>query len=244
MVSMALCALTALGGAGGATAAGGTGNISGMIQVLVGDVPQPCSNPVLYVTPDEGSPFFFDGNPDGTYLIENLPVGKYVLAHACFDGNDWILETWDNHPGFDSDRANKVRVLDNVTTSQINSVLEPGGGISGMVTKKNGKPWANPCDALTWAQYANGVAATFAACADVAGAYRIGGTPAKNRVYFFGSLGGYQSEFYKNKPDVASANVVKTPAGTTTSGIDATLAKLPPPTSNGRPVVPPRAPNA
>jgi hypothetical protein len=199
------------------------------------------------VYPDAGSIFFASGNPDGTYLLEDLPEGLYMLVHYCADGGDWVIETWDNHPGFDFARANKVQVLDGVTTSQINSTLEPGGGISGTVTKKNGRPFPG-CDAFPWSLLADGTIVTFGPCPDGSGNYRIGGAPAKNRV-LFNAPEGYQSEFWRNKPDLASANVVKVPAGTTTTGIDGTLAKAPPSppsgpgTRDGRPVVPVRAPN-
>ena len=225
-------------GTASAGGVGGFGSISGRIRVNDNGTFVGCTQPqvIIYPDPDDGGPLMFaTGASNGTYDVSLVPAGDHMVVHYCAAG-DWILETFRNQPGFAFGTAELVHVIDGIPTTQINSVLEPGGGASGTIVRANGSP-VPECKSFPWAVYQNGNIATLGPCPNPSdGTYALGGSvggvPRRYNVQFPGSA-PFVGEWFNNKASQACAKLLATPPGTTKTGIDAVI------TPQGPPACPP-----
>jgi protocatechuate 3,4-dioxygenase beta subunit len=152
---------------------------------------------------------------DGTYSIHGLPSGRYTLAYS--HNNYQPLAP-----------TGQVEVTAPNTTTQTNTVLHPGGAISGKVTDPDGKPLAGVYVAILDA--ATGKTQDSYGYTDAAGIYTIAATlPNGSYVVKFQPPlvdGGcpLAIEYSGNAATAAAATRVQVSAANTVSGIDAELA--------------------
>ncbi len=208
--------------------AAGIGRMTGRIMVNTVPSHTPCTAPRIIVYLEEGGLVFASGTPDGRYAVENLPTGQHMVVQSCQVG-DWVQETFRNRPGFDFAGAEPVNILEGITTSQINAVLDAGGTISGHIGKNSGAPIPD-CGSVAWPVSQEGVILAGAPCPDPdTGNYTIHGVP-KGRVFvqFVSPNGLWVEEWWKNEPDITTAKLVKVVVGTDTPGIDAAIKKAAP----------------
>jgi len=154
--------------------------------------------------------------PDGYYAIGGLFTGNYkVLFRGYWQG---YLDQWyNNKPDFST--ADLVAVTAPNTTTGINAVLVKGGSISGTVTNTAGRgiyAWVDIYDINgNW----KGGTGTDSNGYYVAGPLSTGSYKVKFSAY------GYLDQWYNNKPDFSTADLVAVTAPNTTTGINAVLSK-------------------
>jgi len=158
-------------------------------------------------------------NPSGssaTYVINGLPTGSYKVR--TYNTQGYLDKYYNNKP--DESSADAVGVTLGLTTTGINFTLSLGGKITGTVTL----PGASSVSATVYAtntttgDYYTGSASGSGSSA----AYEIIGLPTGTyKVHAY--AGKYIDEYYNNKPDETSADLVSVTAGGTTSSIDFTL---------------------
>jgi len=159
----------------------------------------------------------------GNFAVGGLPSGEYrVHFRDCSDSVTYVDEWYDDKPDFNS--ANLVSVTQGTTTSGINSALALGGSISGAVTEEGtGTPLADICVSVNYPTFSFfGSAYT-----DSSGNYTVGGLRTGNYKVQFTDCRmerTHLSEWYNNKADFRSADLVSVTLGIDTPGVDAALA--------------------
>ena len=175
------------------------------------------------------SSFFFVGSgftdASGAYTVSGLPNGDFkVEFRDCGFPATYVTEWYDDQPDFAS--ATPVAVTKGSKTS-IDAELAVGASINGTVTEEGtGMPLQDICVGVTDTS-GNLVAFSFT---DSAGAYSMSGLASgEYKVTFvdcFSFPAGYITEWYNDKPDVGSADVVELTKGSKTDNIDAALARF------------------
>ncbi len=169
----------------------------------------------------------------GDYIANNLPAGDYKVrfvpgSHCSGNG----CSTNNNAAEFYNDKADVgtaglVTVAACATSAGIDAVLEAGGSISGTVTDASGQPLQNTgVNILSFNSTYNEWTYAGYAYTDSSGHYTAGGLGSgdyKLRFYYFGWFGMSATEYYNDKPDLESADLVPVTQGQDTSGIDASL---------------------
>ena len=169
--------------------------------------------------------FFSFGTTDasGAYSVGGLGSGDYEVQFSdCSESPTYVTEWYNDRPDFYS--ADLVAVTDGSKTSGIDAQLATGGSINGTVTEEGtGTPLADIC--------VNAVDSSFSFFGfgetDASGAYSVGGLGSGDyEVEFFdcGESVTYIMEFYNDRADFNSADLVAVTIGSKTSGIDAALA--------------------
>ncbi len=165
-----------------------------------------------------------DTDPNGHYTIGGLPAGTYRVQFYDWNG-DYVSEVHDN--ALDLDAGTDIVVPAETTVTGIDATLVNASSISGTVTGPDG---TTPLQGIIasayrwtgsgWALVLRGLDVT-----DADGDYTIGGLRAGTyRVAFNGLSGDYVSEVYDNALDPDSGTDIVVPAGTTVTGVDASLA--------------------
>ena len=155
----------------------------------------------------------------GDYTSSGLPAGSYKVR---FSSNDNYLTEWyDDQADFSG--AGAVAVTGGSTTSGIDAVLADGGTITGRVTDAAGNGISLPDGIFVFDLDYNEVGHGDAG-AD--GYYSVDGLPTGTyKVQFIPIENpGYVGEWYNDKLTFTAADGAAVTAGSTTSGIDATLA--------------------
>ena len=162
---------------------------------------------------------------DGSYVLGgNLPSGDYWVQFAPLDV--YVRELYDDTLFFEE--AQDIAVTVGFATSGIDAVLDQAGAVEGTLSS------AGDDLTLAWVEgYLQNSSGAWrfvaAATADAeTGAYRLDGLrPDTYRLRFVGlSADGLQAEVYADAMTVETGNDVMVTAGSTTSGIDATLGDL------------------
>lgn len=148
---------------------------------------------------------------NGTYRLDGLETGRYQVTF------DPTCASAANTNYLQAKRTVPVRA--GRTRYGVNAYLRPAAGISGVVVNQAGKP-VTACVTVATDQD-NGFAVT-----NKDGRYLITGmVPGKYGVAFddCGASGSLASQWYDNRPNSGSANLVTFTAGKITPNIDATL---------------------
>lgn len=202
------------------------GVVTGVVYGPDGISPLPGIRVILYHQTGpvswEISSIVFTGS-DGTYLASGLQTGIYRVHFQDQTGN-YVSEFYNNQSDFIF--ATNFSVTDGQTTSGINASLAQAGGISGTLTAVNGgSPLADivvsawKSEGGTWKNRGSAVSASD-------GSYRVGGLlPGTYRVRFSDSnpIPRYIDEFFNNVSTIGNATDVNVVAGSTTTGINASL---------------------
>ncbi|MGH9225606.1 MAG: MSCRAMM family protein [Acidimicrobiales bacterium] len=160
----------------------------------------------------------------GTYLLAGVAAGSYkVRFDDCVSPIDYASEYYDNKLGFNA--GDTVNVTAGATTTGINAGLAIGGRISGtVVADGSGSPVSGICvspsnTATNSSLFRVTTAAdgTFAIAGLAAGSYKVRFEDCSSPIE-------YAAEYYHNKPDSNSGDVVNVVAGATASGVNASLA--------------------
>ena len=155
----------------------------------------------------------------GRYAVSGLAAGSYKVGFQSCGGGNYLSQFYDGKSSLAT--ADAVSVSAGSTTSGIDAALQQGGQITGTVT-----------DALTHAGIANiQVSASDSSgnnpggftTTDSSGHYTLSGLGSGSyRVQFSSGFGGnYITQYYDNKPSLATADAVSVTVGESTSGIDA-----------------------
>ena len=210
-------AVMILGGSitGTVTDAGGSG-LAGICASAIAS-----GEPSLGSTPTTSS---------GTYTIAGVPTDGYAVEfYACSTSANYVTQYYDSTTSgaLQISGATTVSVTAGVTTLGIDAVMVLGGSITGTVTDAGGAAVAGAC---VTASTTSGVAGT--ATSDATGAYTVSGLATGSYTVFFSGCtstsASYVSQYYDGTTGgvstSAAALAVAVYVGSTTSGIDATLA--------------------
>lgn len=159
-------------------------------------------------------------NVSGTYTLDGLFGGNYRIKFEPTNTNAaYKSEFYSNKADLGS--ATIVTVDDKSTTGGINAELERGGAISGTVTAGDTN---TAVDRVAVTVYDVNKTIVTTASPSASGTYRVEGLAAGDyKVEFRPILIPYLAEFYNDKRDFASAELVTVHGRDTTSGIDAVL---------------------
>lgn len=153
----------------------------------------------------------------GNYQEDYLSPGNYKIY---FYSNGNYVEEWYNNKS-DFAGADEVSVIGGQTTSGINAQLSDGGIVSGKITDASGSGiYHVRVDAY---DLGNNLIET--GWTDLSGDYDVVGLPSDDYKIYFNNqaVPDYSDEWYDDKLDFSSADIIGVTAGSTTSGIDAEL---------------------
>jgi hypothetical protein len=155
---------------------------------------------------------------DGYYVIENLPDGKYEVNTS----NDSVFVDlyWNDKPLWG--QPDTVMVASNDTTPNIDFSLPVGGRITGRVTMP-GALFSSVTvyaeDTLSHTDYSGDAFILLDSAS-----YEIRQLPSGIYKVYTANIDSFVDEYYNDKSDWASADPVSVTQGSTTTGIDFTLA--------------------
>jgi hypothetical protein len=158
---------------------------------------------------------------DGTYTIKELADGQYTVEFS--KGNSGLNLRKQFY--FDEEGTNppdEVTVSQGTPATEIDGLLEPGGGLEGRVTAEVGGGPVGGVEvcAITGNEYEECVET------DGNGEYAfIGLSEVEYEVEFFGGFFGYETQFYENAGALSDATPVPVQIGSSVPGIDAVLVR-------------------
>jgi protocatechuate 3,4-dioxygenase beta subunit len=197
------------------------GTITGTVTNILGQPLQGIT--VLVYDANSGTALGNDySDANGSYTLFGLSTGSYkVKFNNCWNCN-YLTQFYNNKPDLAS--ADAIPVIQGSVTHNINVSLATAGSISGTVVNVAGQAVAN----INVSAY-DATSGSFAGSAstDTNGNYLIGGLATGSyKVEFLEDYmggGNYITQYYSNKPDLSSADVVFVTEGSTTLGINASL---------------------
>jgi hypothetical protein len=221
-----------------ATAAA-TGGISGNVADLDGHgVPDVCARAFSTTNFNPGGAPAATATTDqnGAYLIAGLDIGDYNVQFSddsalCPGAGDFYLVQWYDATS-DPNAATPVSVADASVAPDVDAALLEPQAIVGHVQNLDGQALANICvvvnDAV--ALDVSGPPPGFAQT-DAGGDYVIFLPTGDYKVQFYDggfpcNVGKYVAQWYHDKPDVASADVITVAANRTKFGIDAVMREV------------------
>jgi len=162
----------------------------------------------------------FPSLSDGTYAIYGLPAGTYRVMADASGSQQYAGEYFDNQ--FDWNSATRVTVTAGSETPNINFSLGQGGSISGLVQNETGEAipnlwvYTHNYDNGTWFGGTN---------TDSNGAFTLRGLPPADYRVELDTWGTpYARELYNDTYNYNEASRVSVAAGTTTTGVNFSLA--------------------
>ena len=157
---------------------------------------------------------------DGTYTVGGLQNGSYKVQFYAYNYNGIYLSEWyDNKADIQSADLVWVTAPSNTT---VNAALDRGGSISGTVTDaETGEALSGIDVAVLDATTGDYVSSGYTG---VDGTYTVGSLRSGSyKVRFYAYNGIYQNEWYDNKEDFESADLVWITAPSNTTVINAAL---------------------
>ena len=148
---------------------------------------------------------------DGTYLIENVPSGKYIVLAAA---EEYLPEFWQEVPT--KDLATFVVVSEDKSEEAIDFTLETGGCISGTVASAVDNLPVAKALVQVWAADSKHGRRTFT---DENGEYKVGGLATGNHVVQV-IADGFYAQFYENARTRDQADLVEVTSPSETPAID------------------------
>ena len=199
----------------------------GSISGTVTDQPtgEPLENICVFVYPENPADFTRGVSTDasGTFTVGELPAGNHKVGFFddCDGSTEYLSEFFNDRPDFAS--ADPVAVAPGENVQGVDAALNVPGSISGTVTDElTGAPLEGMC--VSTREATTGESSSIQTGPD--GTYTVGGLRTGNyTVIFYGcnpeSI--YFTEFYNDRPDEISADLVPVTVGEDTPGIDAAL---------------------
>lgn len=149
---------------------------------------------------------------NGSWSV-SVPAGTYKIQFGNY--GTYLTEYWEDVPDLQSAKA--VTVAAGETRSGLDAVLDKGATISGTVTPEKGS--------FSYGYvYAEGSERSYGSNTDATGAYTISGLPTGNYSLRF-TADGYQTEYWDDKPDSASADKIAVTKGQEIKGKNAVLSR-------------------
>ncbi len=168
-------------------------------------------------------------NGEGEYTIPSLPAGEYYVEFYAppESGLNYVTQYFNDVPSFEE--ATAVTVAAEVTTPNIDAVLEKGGAISGEVTDAL---TGTPLNGVFVCAFGVGPGNPFGNCAITgpSGEYTVPGLVSGKYNVGFNDGHEYVIQYYNGKSSLAEAEELTVTAPATVSGIDAAMqlvSKLP-----------------
>src|SRR4051794_36876939 len=171
-------------------------------------------------------------DPAGDYVVGGLTPGEYKLylhddLGTCPTGTDsFVGQWWQDRSGFDT--ADLLVITDAHTTTA-DAVMKQPAGIAGPLQGANGAALEHICVSAVPASAIDpyGPPGGFAQT-NASGDYLMEAPADQYKVQFYDggfpcNVGKYANQWYHDKPDPASADIVVVASGITTSGIDAVM---------------------
>ncbi len=156
---------------------------------------------------------------EGAYQFSGVPPGDWTIR--AFDTNGNYVGAW-----YGDVRIREVSTLATTTydvTTVADISLDAAGSITGTVTDEDGVP----LQSVTVRIESNDLTVDSTATTTASGEYAVNGLHTDTYVVTF-IRSGYVTEFYDNQTSKSGSEFVAVDAGTTTGGIDASLAAIPP----------------
>lgn len=157
--------------------------------------------------------------PDtASYEIRRLPSGIYKVFTS--DSDSFLVKYYNDKSNWTS--ADPVTVTQGSTTPGINFTLALGGKITGTLTL----PGASYVAAAVYARNTSTSVSYYGSAFNMAGnsaSYAINGLPSGTYKVHTYNLQGYLDEYYNDKPNESSADLISVTAGSTHSNINITL---------------------
>jgi 5-hydroxyisourate hydrolase-like protein (transthyretin family) len=157
---------------------------------------------------------------DGSYTLGGLPAGSY---HVQFSAPGFVMQFYDSRSTLSA--ADAVAVTAGGTTPGVNATMSPAGQITGTVTDGT-----NSLQNVEIDLYGSGGGLVDTTCTAANGTYTLSNEPTGSYHVGFDASGkqlcgpsNYLAQYYDGKPTLALADAVTVAAGSTTSGIDATM---------------------
>ncbi len=196
------------------------GRILGRVTAVTGGGPIGDMSVRVYTSTSTYPNQYLQTDAAGYYTVTTLPTGNYYLEFVPPYATEYLPEFYNDKSTLA--QANPVTATAGMTTTNINVALVTGGRITGHVTAVvGGGPIASVgVYAYTSTTSVNSMA--FAAT-DAAGHYTVTKLPTGNYYLKFNPASNYLTEYYNDKPDLASANPVAVTVGSTTGNINAAL---------------------
>lgn len=159
---------------------------------------------------------------NGDYAVGGSTSGIYRLQFQDFSGN-YLGEYYDNKA--DIDTASDISATLSNTTSGINATLSLAGHITGQVTAPDGVTPLQNVSVTAYRHNGNGWVSVGWASINADGNYSIGGLKTDTyRIQFYDYSGTYLTEYFNNAAALDGAMNLSLTAGTTLSGVNASLA--------------------
>jgi hypothetical protein len=166
--------------------------------------------------------------PDGHYLLNGLQPGAYLVEFLPSYRSHYVIQYYKDRPS--PEGAQRVPVSSKTDVTRIDAELEIGGQIEGKASDAEGGGSLSGVEvcAFNATQAPTEAQATIAGCThtDATGEYRLPTLPPgtyKVRFWGAGESAGYLSAYYGGTSTFSTATTIAVAAGTTTSGVDATL---------------------
>lgn len=158
-------------------------------------------------------------NASGDYTITGLAPGSYRVTFSACTAGDYLTESWDDkrYPA----EPDLLTITEGQQRTGVDAQLAAGAHISGRVTGPTGTPLDGVCVDV------NGPAASFGSTkTNASGEYTITGLAAgEHRVHFRPcDAATYAQEWWNDKPDSTTADVIALTTGEHRTGVDAALA--------------------
>ncbi|MFZ4434176.1 MAG: carboxypeptidase regulatory-like domain-containing protein, partial [Microthrixaceae bacterium] len=167
---------------------------------------------------------------DGRYILTGLPAGTYTVQFLAPPGSPFVGQFYDGSAT--AAGASSVPVGAVADVVGIDAVLRRGAVVRGTVTDRaTGQPLPGVLVQLTTAGAPSGAPAS--GITDATGQYQIGGLLAgsykvrfsKSLVGIFGSVQEYLVSYWRDAPDLATADTLTVASEATVDRIDASLVR-------------------
>jgi hypothetical protein len=159
---------------------------------------------------------------DGSYDLGGLDTSNYRIEFYDYSGN-YAGQYYNGKPSLDA--GDDITVTAGSTTTGVNATLTTAGHVTGTVRNASAAGLADIEVSAYRSDGAGGWDWVSYAYSSADGSYDLGGLDTGNcRIEFYDYSGTYATEYYDDKPSLDAGDDVAVTAGSTTTGVNATLA--------------------